>query len=177
MNKLTNKKWGYEVLKGAIALILAILIFMSPANALVAIATYIGIIAIVAGIIIIVMSLIRKSELWQIWLAEGFINALIGLLIVLYPEISASLLILIIGFWITIFGIIQLVTYFRFSRSLTSGNLTLASAVISVLVGLLLLFNPFEGAVLATIIMAVYATIFAITRFYLAWKIYKFEEQ
>ena len=49
--------------------------------------------------------------------------------------------------------------------------LNLIMAVISILVGGLLLFNPFEGAVFATIIIAVYAFIYGITRLYVAWLI------
>jgi uncharacterized membrane protein HdeD (DUF308 family) len=96
----------------------------------------------------------------------------IGLLIVLYPEITASLLILIIGFWITVFGIIQLIIYMGNRGNLPSGRLSLGSAILSLLVGLLMLFHPFEGAVLATLIMAGYALVFGISRFYMAYLLY-----
>lgn len=172
MDNMTNKKWGFELLKGLIALAIAIFIFIKPAEALVAIATYLGVLAIIAGVVIIIMALSRKGQFWQLWVAEGFINAVIGLLIVLYPEITASLLILIIGFWITVFGIIQLIIYMGNRGNLPSGTLSLGSAILSLLVGLLLLFNPFEGAVLATLIMAGYAVVFAVSRFYIAYLLY-----
>lgn len=173
MNNINNKKWGFELLKGLIALVIAIFIFTEPAGALVAIATYLGILAIIAGAVIIIVALARKNEFWQIWVAEGFINAVIGLLIVLYPEITASLLILIIGFWVTVFGIIQLIVYMGNRDRLPSGSLSLGSAILSLLVGLLLLFNPFEGAVLATLILAGYALVYGISRFYVAYLLYR----
>lgn len=172
MDNMTNRKWGFELLKGLIALAIAIFVFINPAEALVAIATYLGILAIIAGAVIIIMALSRKGQFWQLWVGEGFINAVIGLLIVLYPQITASLLILIIGFWITVFGIIQLIMYMGNKDKLPSGSLSLGSAVLSLLVGLLLLFNPFEGAVLATLILAGYAVIFAVSRFYMAYLLY-----
>ncbi len=173
MKIIMKRNWGWEVLKGIIALLLAIIVFINPAEALLTIATYLGILALVAGIVLIILSLSRKSENWQVLFAEGIINAVIGLLIVAFPKATASLLIVFIGLWVTIFGIIQLATWARWKNQLPSHSLALLTAVLSILVGLLLLFNPFEGAVLATVIMAIYAVIYGITRLYTAWLIYK----
>lgn len=173
MTNRIERKWGWEILKGLIALLLAAVVFIDPANALLTFATYLGILAIVAGIVLIIVSLTKKSGNWQILLFEGIVNALAGLLIVAFPKATASLLIVIIGIWITIFGIIQLTTWIRYRELLPSRLLSLLTAVLSILVGLVLLFNPFEGAVLATVIMALYALVYGITRFYAAWLIYK----
>jgi uncharacterized membrane protein HdeD (DUF308 family) len=168
-----NRKWGWEVLKGTIAIILAAIVFIKPAEALLTIATYLGILALIAGIVLIILSLAKKSGNWQIWLAEGIINAIIGLLIVAFPKTTASLLIILIGLWITIFGIIQLTIYVRYRNTLPSHLIALLSSILSILVGVLLLFNPFEGAVLATVIIALYALIYGISRLYMAWLLYR----
>jgi uncharacterized membrane protein HdeD (DUF308 family) len=173
MKNRINRKWGWEVLKGIIAILLAVIVFINPAEALLTFATYLGILALIAGIVLIIMSLAKKSENWQIWLVEGIINAAIGFLIVVFPKITASLLIILIGLWITIFGIIQLTTWFRYREVLPSPQLLLVSSILSFLVGILLLFNPFEGAVLATVIIAIYALIYGISRFYMAWLLYR----
>lgn len=172
MTNRIERKWGWELLKGLIALLLAVIVFIDPPNALLTLATYLGILAIVAGIVLIILSFTKKSGNWRILLFEGIVNALVGLLIVAFPKATASLLIVFIGVWITIFGIIQLTTWIRYRELLPSRLLALLTAVLSILVGLLLLFNPFEGAVLATVIMAAYALIYGITRFYVAWLMY-----
>ncbi|MBS0010917.1 MAG: DUF308 domain-containing protein [Bacteroidales bacterium] len=173
MNRMINRGWGWEVLKGLIALALAVMIFLNPADALVAIATYLGALAIIMGLVIIIMSLYKKSGFWQLFFGQGIIYALIGLLIIIYPELSASLLIFLIGLFITILGIIQLSSWLRLREVMPARSLLLLTAVISILVGVTLLFNPFEGAVLATIIMGIYAVLYASTRFYTAYAMAK----
>ncbi|MEE4116673.1 MAG: DUF308 domain-containing protein, partial [Marinilabiliaceae bacterium] len=62
MNDLLNRSWGLEVLKGLAALVVAVIIFLNPAEAITAIATYLGALAIIAGIVLIIMSLTRKTS-------------------------------------------------------------------------------------------------------------------
>jgi uncharacterized membrane protein HdeD (DUF308 family) len=171
MTKTIRANWGWEVLKGIIAIGLAVLIFMNPADALVAIATYIGALAIIVGIVLLIISLVRKVGFWYFTFAQGIIYALIGLLIVTYPKVTIGLLIFLIGLFIVILGIMLFSTYLRLKEIMPASPLNLVTAIISILVGGLLLFNPFEGAVLATVIIAVYALLYGITRLYVAWLI------
>ncbi|MBN1387006.1 MAG: DUF308 domain-containing protein [Bacteroidales bacterium] len=171
MDKTTRPGWGWEVLKGIVAIGLAVLIFLNPADALVAIATYIGALAIIAGIVLIVISLVRKTGFWHFTFGQGIIYALIGLLIVTYPKVTIGLLIFLMGLLIVILGIMQFSTYMRLKKVMPARPLNLVMAILSILVGALLLFNPFEGAVLATIVIAVYAMLYGITRLYVAWLI------
>lgn len=169
MNKNKNASWGWEVLKGLIALVLAVIIFMDPAEALLAIAIYIGALAIITGIVLIIISLIWKSGLWQFTFGQGIIYALIGLLIVTYPKVTAGLLIFLMGLLIVILGIIQFSVYLRLKEIMPARPLNLITSIVSIIVGGLLLFNPFEGAVLATVIIAIYALLYGVTRLYVAW--------
>ena len=158
-----------ELLKGLVAIGLAVIIFMNPADALVAIATYLGALAIVGGIVLIILALARKSGFWQFTFTQGIIYALIGLLIIVYPKLSIGLLILLLGLLITVLGIMQLSAWFQLKKFMPARPLNLITAIVSILVGLLLLFNPFEGAVLATVIIAVYAMLYGISRLYVSW--------
>lgn len=171
MKNIITRGWGWEILKGIAALAISVIIFLNPADALVAIATYLGALAIIAGIVIIVVSLYRKSGFWQFFFGQGIIYALIGLLIVTYPKVTASLLIFLIGLFITILGIMQFSAWLRLKDVMPARPLTLITAIISILVGGTLLFNPFEGAVLATVIMGIYGVLYASTRFYMAYEI------
>jgi len=171
MKNIITRGWGWELLKGIIALALSVIIFLNPAEALVAIATYLGALAIIAGIVIIIVSLYRKSGFWQFFFGQGIIYVLIGLLIVTYPKVTASLLIFLIGLFITLLGIMQLSAWLRLKEIMPARPMALVTAIISILVGVTLLFNPFEGALLATIIMGIYAVIYASTRFYTAYEI------
>ena len=170
MKTIMNRGWGWEALKGIIALVLAVIIFLNPAEALVTIATYLGALSIIAGIVIIIISLYSKTGIWKVFFGQGIIYALIGLLIITYPKITAGMLIFLVGLFITILGIIQLSAYLRLKEFMPARPMMLITAIISFLVGATLLFNPFEGALLATVIMGIYGVLYSTTRFYAAWK-------
>lgn len=170
MNNIINQGWGWEILKGVVAMAIAVIIFLNPAEAISAIATYLGVLAIIAGLVLVIISLSRRSSFWQLFFGQGLIYAIIGLLIVSYPKVTASLMIFLAGLFITLLGIIQLSAWLRLKELSASRPVTLFTSILSIMVGGTLLFNPFEGAILATIIMGIYAVIFAITRFYTAFE-------
>ncbi len=173
MNNSLNLRSGIELLKGEIALILAIIIFSNPAKALVTLATWLGVLAMIVGAVMIFMALWKKRGFWQMLLAQGIFNAILGLLVVAYPKVSAGLVIFVVGIWITVFGVIQLFAYMQTKEVLPGKSLILLSALLSLLMGVLLMFNPFEGAVMVTVILGIYAVVIGLSKFYVAWLIYR----
>jgi uncharacterized membrane protein HdeD (DUF308 family) len=172
MSTITKRSGTIELLKALIAIILSILIIINPPEALMTLATYFGVIAIITGIIVVVLSLSGKSGFWQIMLFQGIVFTLIGALVIAYPGITASLMIFFIGLLITFLGIIQLIAYLQLREVTTAPKLSLINAIFSIIIGGILLFNPFEGALLATLIVAGYAAWYGISRIYVAWLIF-----
>ena len=130
MNKTIHTYWGWEVLKGIIAIALAVIIFMNPADALLTMATYIGALAIITGIVLIIISLARKSGFWQFMFVQGIIYALIGLFIVAYPKVTVGLLIFLMGLLIVILGIMQFAACFRLKEVILARPLNIITGII-----------------------------------------------
>jgi len=172
MKEFLYKNTTTEIIKGILALLIALLIFIDPARALMTIATYLGILALIAGIVLIISAVRGKNGLRNFILIQGIFFTLIGLLIVAYPGGTASLMVVFIGLFITFLGAMQLAAYLQMKEAGPVPGLSLIHAILSLAIGLLLLFNPFEGAVLATLITGGYALWFGITRLYLAWRIH-----
>jgi len=170
MKKLLENNRNLEIIKGLIGLIIGILILANPQTALMAMATYVGLLALIVGVVLILWALSKKNGSWQWRLSQGVINALLGLLIISYPDVTASLLIFIIGLWITFLGIFQLTATLKLREKIPGQHLSMTSGILSILVGAILMFNPFEGAVLGTLILGVYALFYGLVRFYVAWK-------
>ncbi|SFF02247.1 HdeD family acid-resistance protein [Thermophagus xiamenensis] len=172
MKQVLRSNTFSETLKGIIALLISLLIFIDPAGALMTIATYFGILALIVGIIMIISATKGNSVNRNFILIQGIFFSLIGLLIMVYPGATASFMVVLAGLFITFLGAIQLAGYLQMKEILPAPQLSLIHAILSLAIGLLLLFNPFKGAVLATLIMGGYALWFGITRLYLAWQIY-----
>jgi len=171
MNFFQRNNWLIEALKGALFLILGILCLANPAGALAAIAIYLGILAILSGLGIVIFSLSRKGTHWRFWIFEGIFNLVIGLLLVSYPKTAISVLVIFIGLWIIAMGIIQIITYTNLKKTGYTSQVTLFTAVLSLLIGILLLFNPFEGAKIVAIILGIFAVIYGLSSLFVAFRL------
>ncbi|MGC9341684.1 MAG: HdeD family acid-resistance protein [Bacteroidales bacterium] len=154
-----------RILKAALFIVFGILILSNTSQALKLIATYFGVLAILAGIISIFVGYRHtlSSQPSVAWYIEGAFSLIIGILIISYPESSVNFFMIVFGIWALIIGIMQLTAYTRFKElDIHSGSL-LFSAVSSLIVALLLLLKPFESASFISIIIALYAIIYGTT--------------
>jgi uncharacterized membrane protein HdeD (DUF308 family) len=173
MNNIQKNGWWVEVLKGVIALIIGVICLTDPSEALAAIAVYLGILAILAGLVVVVTSLKRKGTHWKFWISQGIFNTIIGILLVSYPKVAINVIIVFISLWIIAMSIIQIFTYANLKKAGYHSQLLLFTAILSLLIGILLVFNPFEGAKIVAIILGIYATIYGLSSLYVAFKLLK----
>lgn len=171
MNDFQKNSWWIEGLKGIIVLIVGIICLANPSTALTAIAIYLGILALLAGGAIIFVSLKNKGSFWQFWIGEGIFNLVIGLLMVSFPNATIKVIIVLISLWIIAMSIIQMVTYNNLKNTGYRSPMLIFTAILSLVVGLLLLFNPFEGAQVVAIILGIYAIIYGISSLYLSFRL------
>ncbi len=166
------KNWFASALKGILSLTFGILIFLDPSKSLVLIATYFGIFALAGGIAVVVyaLRLRHKGGTGTFWLIEGSVNILIGLIIIFYPHISVSIFIAFFGIWAIIIALLQLTAYKKLRAMNMSSGMILFNGILSLLVGLLLLFNPFESAMIIAIIIGIYAVIYGLYSLYTAYR-------
>ncbi len=151
-----------NILKALLFILFGVLVIINPSDALVLLATYFGILAIIGGGISLVNAFrfYRKYKQYGPGLLEGIITTLIGILIISYPEGSVSLFMVFFGIWAFIIGLIQIFAYRSFNElDIRSGSL-LVSGILSLVVSIILLFRPFESAGILAIIIAVYAIIY-----------------
>jgi uncharacterized membrane protein HdeD (DUF308 family) len=170
MNNFQKNSWWIEGLKGIIVLILGIICLSNPDTALTAITVYLGILALLGGLIVLFISLRNKGKYWQFWIGEGIFNLVIGLLMVSFPRATIGVIIVLISLWIVAMSIIQMVTYNAMKNAGYRSPMLIFSAILSLLVGLLLLFNPFEGARIVAIILGIYAVIYGASSLFLSFR-------
>ncbi len=152
-----------SIIIGLLAIIFGILAFTNPEATVLAIATYFGIFLLLAGILILVASLSRRrSEYsgWWFWIIEAIFDIVIGLIVIAYPKISVSVLMVFIGIWVLIAGIMQMTAYYRLKHAGVGSAVILIGGILSLVFGILFLFRPFEGAMALGILLGIYALIF-----------------
>jgi uncharacterized membrane protein HdeD (DUF308 family) len=151
-------------LKAVIALLFGILLLQSPDDGIVLIALYFGIFALVVGAISIIFAF-RSMKIGgkpTFWFIEGILNVLIGIIIIAYPQVTAGIFIFFVGLWAITISILQLISYNRYRKLGLSSGFMLVTSIISLIVGLLLLFNPFGGAKAVVLIIGIYAIFYGL---------------
>ena len=150
MENESNSKWYLQLLKGLLLILLAVLVFMSPAGALLAWAIYIGIGMIISGIFILIFGFSGRGvdDSWGWRVFEGLIDIFLGFILLANPEVTASVLPFVVGFWGAFYGIMLFVDAFSGTGA---GGIKFISGVLLFLLSTVIMFNPvFGGLTIAT---------------------------
>ena len=94
-------------------------------------------------------------EHWKMFLAEGIILLVLGLVAIIVPPIASLAVAIFLGWLLLISGIVGLITTFMM-RNLPGFWWSLLSAVLGIVVGLLLIGRPVSGAISLTLVLIVF---------------------
>ena len=137
--------WWAVLIQGIAAIILGVLLLVKPVGSIAILVQFLGIYWFIEGIISIVLIFIDKTA-WGWKLISGIIGILAGLAIIQYPLWATLLvpttLVWLFGFFGIVIGVTALIQAFQ-GAGWGEGIL----GVLSILFGVLLLFNPMVGVV------------------------------
>ena len=141
---LEQRRTGWDLVIGALLFIAGLVIMANAAFATALSVMVLGWIVLVGGVLTLVASLFRigKGGFWSTALSGGLLTV-IGLLFVTHTGAAAFTLTLIMGTVFLVSGIVRLVMS---ANQPESRGLMIVSGVISVLLGLLVLFNVFAAS-------------------------------
>jgi uncharacterized membrane protein HdeD (DUF308 family) len=133
--------WLMVLFKGIIMILLAFLVFSSPADALMAYALYIGIGFGITGLVLVYQGFsIKKGNSGWGWIVfEGFIDLFLGYILMAHPVLTAAIIPFIIGFWAVYYGVLLIIDSFSGSGSML---LKLLTGILIVILGNVVMFNP-----------------------------------
>jgi uncharacterized membrane protein HdeD (DUF308 family) len=95
---------------------------------------------------------------WRLFLTEGIILFLLGVLAVIVPPIATIAVAVLIGWLLLVSGIVGLVATFR-TRGAPGFWWSLMSAILGIVAGAVLLGWPLSGALSLTLILTVFLTL------------------
>ena len=89
---------------------------------------------------------------WQIFLIQGVIMVILGVLAVVWPQISTIAVDVYVGWLFLLSGVVGIFTMFL-ARDVQAFLWMLLTAALSLFVGIVLLWHPVEGAVSLTLVL------------------------
>lgn len=155
----TLKKFAKSSLAISIVLIIfALLLIFRPAQSLTFIVICLGVILAATGIyhMFSYFTSTKEMKAFSFELIEGIISLCIGLLLIAKPNLINEFLATLVGAWI----IIQSVLRFQFSFNLKASDnknwlLMLVLSVLTFILGIMIIFNPFATIAAVTTICGI----------------------
>jgi uncharacterized membrane protein HdeD (DUF308 family) len=167
-----SSHWWLFLIRGILALALGILLPLFPGAAIFTLALLFGAYAFVDGIVAIAAA-IRMNHAEHNWgwlLVEGVLGVLVGVITFFYPGITVLWLIYLFAAWAILTGIAAIVTAVRL-RALVNEWLTIVLGALSLIAGIVILFEPAVGALAIVWTISVYAILAGIVLIGLALRL------
>ena len=116
--------------------------------------TAINIICYVLGVLLILWGVVSMIQFFSDKTSESYLSIsfifgafvfIFGLIILIKPEIIASIIPLLLGIWMLINGVTKL-SYSLTINKLSNATVSIIGSILIIILGVLLIFNPFAGA-------------------------------
>lgn len=160
-NKLIFGSWFSSIL----FLVFGIFLFVKPKLANSLIGYMVGTIVLISGISAIVNYFVSKNELkyMNLELIYGIITLIAGTAIIFNPLSITSIVTIGLGIWMLINGAMKINSSLLLKKyKEETWILLLFIGILTLLSGILLIFNPFKGTMVVTQVLGVFVIVYAI---------------
>lgn len=168
MEKYMKKMSQLSTITSIIFIVIGLFLIVKPETTLSLISYVLGIVILVNGIITLIRYYSNRGEnsLFDFGLVFGIIEIIIAVIFISSPAAIASIIPLILGIWMFINGIFKLQVALNL-KSLNSSSWIYSTVIscLSILLGLVLILNPFEGAIVITQIIGGFLVGYAVLDF------------
>ncbi len=151
--------WKVTALRGALAIAFAVMILVWPHVGLSALLALFGAFALVSGVATIAGAFnlpIRGGE--RAWLViEGLLGIAVGVVVFVWPDLSALGLLYAIAAWAIAMGIVEIALAFALPMSDRRSLIVVLGGLLSVAFGVIMFGHPGAGAVALLALIAAFA--------------------
>src|SRR5262249_16650264 len=155
------KHWWLLLLRGICAILFGVLTFVWPGITLLTLVLLYGAYALADGVLALAEAIMGGAPAPRWWLAlVRPLGLAVGMLTFRVPGIPALVLLPFIAGWAIVTGVLQIVGAIRLRKELDNEWLLIASGVLSVIFGLILVVQPGTGALALLYVIGIYAIIF-----------------
>jgi uncharacterized membrane protein HdeD (DUF308 family) len=164
MFDLLSRYWWVLALRGAIAVIFGMLVFIWPWITLATLVLFFGAYVLMDGVFSIIHGIGGWKERDDRWflLLEGLLGVGVGISTYRAPGITATGLLLYIAAWSLAMGILKIATAIRLRKVIKNEWWLASGGVASILFAMLLMWFPDAGALGLLWLIASYAFIFGV---------------
>ncbi len=151
--------WWAFTLRGLLALLFGVLAVAWPGITLLLLVALFAAYAIVSGGVMVAGALQQRERRDWLILLLGLVNIAAGVLAIIYPNLTALALVILMGVNALIVGVLDIVTALRLKAVLPSRWLLGAVGLLSIVFGVLVLVYPGAGALALVWLVSLHAVL------------------
>jgi uncharacterized membrane protein HdeD (DUF308 family) len=147
IDTLTRNWWAF-LIRGIMGIVFGVVTFFQPGISLAALVLLFGAYAFVDGIFAIMSAIRRRtgSEPWWLLSLEGIAGIAAGVMTLLWPGLTAIVLLYVIAAWALVTGAFEIAAAVRLRKIINHEWLLVLSGAASIALGVLLMLLPGPGA-------------------------------
>lgn len=174
--QMVSRNWEAIAVRGGAAVVFGLLFLFWPAPTLLTLIYIFGIFVLVEGVTAIVAG-VRQPEgvSWGL-VALGIIGIAAGIATFIWPNITGLILLYVIGFWAIAVGVAQIIAGIDLRREIENEWLLIATGAVSLILGLILVVNPGQGALAFTRLIGFFGLVYGALQLGLAFRLRGIEE-
>jgi uncharacterized membrane protein HdeD (DUF308 family) len=175
MFRIYGKYWWSFLIRGLLATLFGLAAILLPGITLEVMAILLGFFLILDGLISIYVSVKGRGRGLKIGvlLLEGLVGIALGIFTFIWPEITVLAVVLIVGFWAMVTGVLEIIAAVILRDEIQGEWLLGLSGIISILFSVILFVNPGVGAVAIIWMIGIYAVIFGVAMIFLGLRLRK----
>jgi uncharacterized membrane protein HdeD (DUF308 family) len=157
------RNWWLILLRGVAAIIFGLLTLAWPGLTLVTLVLLYGAFSFLDGIFSIVAAVKGGTPMPRWWLAlVGLLGIGVGVITLFWPQITGFVLLLFIAGWAIASGVLQIIGAIKLRQEIEGEWLLIASGVLSVLFGIVVILFPGAGALSLALVIGAFAVAYGV---------------
>jgi uncharacterized membrane protein HdeD (DUF308 family) len=172
MNELFSKSWRSLALRGVISLVFGILAALWPGITLLWLLIMFAAYALIQGVVSAVAAFQSRKihHDWWLMLLWGVVGIGAGVIAFMLPDLTAVVLVLVIGATALASGIVDIAMAIRLRKTIHGEGFLILNGIISIAFGAFVFFFPGAGALALVWMIAMYAIVSGLLLLALAWR-------
>ena len=161
---LAKKIWIFAIIRGVLGILFGLIALFAPIATALVLAIVIGVYAIVDGVFDIVEAIRHRGSSSMVFrIVLGVVSILFGIVVLVWPGMSLGILVIMVGIWAIIIGVLQIVSSVGHRAVPNSGWVWgIVGGALAILFGLLVLVWPGTGLVTIIWIIGIWAIVWGI---------------
>lgn len=172
MHELLLQSWWMLALRGGIALLFGVLAILWPGLTLLALVVLFAAYALIGGAVSVVGAVKNREsdEEWWLILLLGLVSLGAGVIAVLHPELTALVLVLVMGATALVTGVLDIAVASRLRKVIEGEWLLILAGIVSIVFGVLVFLFPGAGALALVWLISVHAIMTGVLLLALAFR-------